>query len=160
MSRSFQSPSLAVLLAACAACAAVTPLIAEAASTASSASSTASTSVGSVSDSIQGSSRGSSKATGVAAGPYRVIEVAALPDRPGTLHVALQPLDDSNGAEAFALLLPQAAADEARLAQGDVVNARTRPYGTEFARQDDGRAFFLVLADHWHRELRSNAVAL
>jgi hypothetical protein len=86
--------------------------------------------------------------------------VAALVGRPDTLRIALQPLEAAPGAEAFALLLPQAAAEQARLAQGDVVNARTRPYGTEFSRQDDGRAFFLVLADDWARELRSNAVTL
>ncbi|NRF66918.1 hypothetical protein HLB44_07980 [Aquincola sp. S2] len=131
-----------------------------ASSTASSTSSAASNLVGSLSGSIRQSSQSSSKGTGVAAGPYRVIEVAALPEQPGTVRIALKPVAGPADDEGFSLLLPQATADAARIGTGDVIDARTRPYGIEFARRDDGRAFFLVLADDWFRELRSNAVAL
>ena len=48
-------------------------------------------------------------------------------------------------------------------AVGDIVHARNRPYGLEFARFNDEKtreAFFLVLADDWHKELDSRRVSL
>lgn len=132
-----------------------------AAQAASSASSTASlgssASVGSVSGSIETSSEGSSKGNKVAAGPHRVIEVAAVAERPGVLRVRLQPL--AGGAD-FALNLPQATAELARLVAGDTVDVRTRDYGLQFARADTQQAFFLVLHDTAWRELQSRPVSL
>ena len=46
------------------------------------------------------------------------------------------------------------------MAAGQIVAARQRPYGVEFAKGDTGKAFFLVLHDAWYRELQSNAVVL
>ncbi len=63
----------------------------------------------------------------------------------------------------FVLYLPQALAEQARLAEGGIVTARQRPYGTEFAYASGGnerQAFYLVLADDWYRELQSRAVQL
>jgi len=78
-------------------------------SAASSASDSITTSVGSVSGSIQRSSNSSSNATPVAAGDYKIIEVAAVPEQPGTVRLTLQGRSDSNAEVGFALLLPQAA---------------------------------------------------
>jgi hypothetical protein len=142
---------LALLLSA-AACLVMTVPAGAASSAASSASDSVATSVGSLSNSVQASS-GSSSKTGVAQGDYRVIEVAAAPDRPGQVRLRLEPL--TAGAEAFALYLPQAVAAEARLAVGDTVAARTRPYGVEFSQGEPRRAFFLALADEWLRELQT-----
>ena len=49
---------------------------------------------------------------------------------------------------------------EGRLAPGDIVTARQRPYGVEFASGATQQAFFLVLNDDWYRELQTNAVVL
>lgn len=128
-----------------------------AAGSASSASSQGgSASVGSSSTSIEQSSQSSSRDNRVAEGRYRVEAVAAVAGQPGTVRLALAPLD---GGEAFALLLPEAAYEVSRLGVGDAVRAAARPYGTEFARADTGTAFFLVLDDDATRDLRTRPVA-
>jgi hypothetical protein len=127
---------------------------------ASSASEGASASVGSVSNSFETSSDSSSKKDKVAAGDYKVIDMAAMPERPGTLRLKLQPVADASEDSAFYLYLPEQALAQSPVAVGQTVAARTRPYGVEFAKADTGRAFFLVLHDDWYRELQSNAVTL
>ncbi|HET7795400.1 MAG TPA: hypothetical protein VFL64_18590 [Rhizobacter sp.] len=150
----FRSAALALALAAAG-------LSAHAASSASSASSEGSSaSSGSVSDSIEGSSNSSSKKDKVAAGDYKVIEVAEVAERPGVLRMTLQPVAEGTDAERFNLYLPAAALAQAPVVAGQIVSARTRPYGYEFAQADTGRPFYLVLHDAWVRELQSNAVAL
>lgn len=129
-----------------------------ASSAASSASDSLSTSVGSVSDSFRGSSESSNQPNRTADGDYRVVDVAAVDDRPGMLQLTLQPA--AGEGEAFALVLPQKAAEAGGVAAGQVVRAQNRPYGVEFARADTQQAFFLVLEDGWYRELASNPVTL
>lgn len=137
---------------------------AHAESVASSASSAGSASVGSLSDSLQGSSRSSSGTTATAQGDYRVIDVAAAPGRPALVRLTLQavaPQDDRlNG---FTLDLPAQALGERALTVGDLVRATPRPYGIEFARANgatEREPFFLALADEWHRGLETRAVSL
>jgi hypothetical protein len=132
-------------------------------SLASSASSAASQSVGSVSTSFGKSSDSSSKTTTAAAGDYRIVALAAVPDRPGMLRARLQALAADNAEPEFYLYLPQTVAELAGLAEGGIVSARQRPYGTEFTHVSGGaerQAFFLVLADDWYRELQSKVVEL
>lgn len=148
---------LAVLAALC--LAGVQPVRADS-SLASSASDSASSTVGSLSNSVRNSSNSSSTTTPVADGDYRIDEVAVLLDRPGTLRLKLQPLADGGDAQALFLILPQPTVDHGRLAVGQVVTARQRPYGVEFAARDDGQTFFLALHDDWLRELSAHAVAL
>lgn len=123
-------------------------------SLASSASSGASASVGSLSDSLHGSSDSSSP-NRVADGDYRVIDVAAIDAQPGLMRVTLAPAAAADGAQTLTLDLPQPVAQASRLVPGAIVAARTRPYGVEFANGQPQRPFFLVLADEWYRELRS-----
>jgi hypothetical protein len=143
-------------------CASAMPALA--ASTASSASSDSSTtSVGSVSTSFGTSSDSSSKTVTAANGDYEIVDLAAANDRPGTVRVKLQALAERSADGEFYLYLPQAVAEQARLAQGGLVTARPRPYGTEFAYGAAGeakQAFFLVLADDWYRELQTKPVQL
>jgi hypothetical protein len=136
-----------------------------ASSAASSASEGLSTSVGSASTSIQKSSNSSSKATGVAAGRYRITDVALADGQPDHWRVTLRgvPADaagEGAAGDELVLLLPRQAAERGRLARGEDVVARARPYGVEFGRADGGEAFFLVLHDEWHRELPSRPVTL
>jgi hypothetical protein len=142
---------------------------AHAASSASSeVSGSVSTSVGSLSDSVRKSSDSSSKGKDVAAGDYRLIEVAAADDRPGLLRLKLQALAGSEGAQGaqgagdFDLLLPQEAVQRAQLVAGAQISARQRPYGVEFSAGAgaDHKAFFLVMQDDWYRELNSRPVTL
>jgi hypothetical protein len=134
---------------------------------ASSASSAASDSVtaslGSVSGSLGTSSNSSSKTVTAADGDYKIIDVAAAPDRPGIVRLKLQALAEDRADGEFFLYLPQAVVDRTRLDQGGIVTARQRPYGTEFAYGAEGnarQAFFLVLSDEWYRELQTSAVQL
>jgi len=153
-------PFLAALVLV--ACASAMPALA--ASTASSASSDSSTtSVGSVSTSFGTSSDSSSKTVTAANGDYKIIDLAAPADRPGTVRVKLQAMAERSADGEFYLYLPQAVAEQARLAQDGIVTARPRPYGTEFAYgagDEAKQAFFLVLADDWYRELQTKPVQL
>lgn len=135
-----------------------------AAGSASSASSTGSSassaSIGSLSTSIENSSKSSSRGTEVAAGEYRVLEIAAAPGRPDDLRLRLEAVAGSGADGEFFLVVPRATlAPHGELA-GQVVSARARPYGVEFAHGVPRRAFFLVLDDAWYRELRTTPVTL
>jgi hypothetical protein len=128
---------------------------------ASSASSAGSASSASASDSIGDSSGASSPNRQAFNGDYRVIDVADLAARPGMLQLRLQATQGE--AHEFTLKLPRDALGDGGIAVGDLVHARTRPYGVEFARTDAAHkreAFFLVLADHWHKELDTRPVTL
>jgi hypothetical protein len=131
-----------------------------ASSAASSASDSLSTSVGSISGSIQKSSDSSSKANDVAEGDYKIIDVAAVSERPGIVRMKLQALVDQVADREFFLYLPQKAFDQGNLGNGRIVTVRKRSYGGEFANRDTRQVFFLVLTDDWYRELQANAVVL
>jgi hypothetical protein len=129
-----------------------------ASSTSSAVSDSSTTSVGSVSGSLGNSSNSSSKTTTAAEGDYKIIDIAAAPERPGMIRMTLQATGGRGADGEFLLYLPQAVAERTRLAQGGVVTARARPYGTEFAH--GATPFFLVLSDAWYRELQTTAVQL
>ncbi len=136
-------------------------LTAQAASaSASSASEGSSASVGSVSTSLRKSSDGSSKATGLAQGDYRIVEVAAVAGQPDQLRLTLQAVADPGEGGRVWLDLPQQTAAQHALAAGQVVNAAYRPYGIAFAKAGTHETFFLVLEDDWYRELPSRPVTL
>lgn len=141
--------------------AASTPCLAT--SLGSSASDAGSASSGSASDSLTSSSNSSADETTVAAGDYRVINVAAVAERPGMLRVKLQATAQPGERHEFWLTLPAQALAQRMLAAGDIVTASPRPYGVAFAHADgtDAREpFFLVLADDWHKELNPRAIQL
>ena len=129
-------------------------------SSASSASDSVSDSVGSLSDSLKNSSNSSSGDHRMAAGDYRVIDVAQAAGRPGMMQARLQAI---TGKDEFTLVLPRAAAERGALVPGQIVTAEQRPYGMEFAAAAHGQpqaAFFLVLNDDWQRELPAKPVVL
>jgi hypothetical protein len=131
---------------------------------ASSASEAGSSAVGSLSDSFEKSSDSSSKKDKTAAGDYKLIDVAEVQERPGMLRLTLQPVEpataEAKAADNLILYVPARVMAQNPLTAGQVVSAKPREYGVEFARADTGRAFFLVLHDEWYRELQSNAVTL
>ncbi len=132
---------------------AVAPAAALAESIASSAASSASITASAASESL-GASSNSARSVGntARAGDYRIEAVTAA-DAAGKVQLSLEPLAATTDGRGFVLTLPQAALDAQRVARGDTVRVRERAYGFEFARADTGEAFFLVLADAWHREL-------
>ena len=138
--------------------AAAESLFTSASSAASSASSAGSASLRGSSDSIQNSSDSSRNENQVAEGDYRIMAVETIAARPGMLRLTMEPLE-ARAAGGFALILPGHAFDARGIAAGDVVSARHRPYGVEFARRDTRQAFFLVLADAWHRDLETRVIA-
>lgn len=146
----------AILAAAIAACA----LPVQAASTAaSSASSAGSASSGSVSDSIGASSNSSGGDKRVAAGQYRVIDIAAAPGKPDTVRMTLHAAAAGATGE-FTLDVPNRALAQRALGKGELVQVNAREYGYEFAHADSKQAFFLALEDNWYRELGSRKVAI
>jgi hypothetical protein len=124
----------------------------------SSASSAGSASSGSISDSLNGSSN-SSKGDNrrVENGEYRIIQIAATPDRAGRTRVTMQA---DNPQQRVVLDLPQATFDKQQLAVGDAMYAQNRVYGIEFGRGDTHQPFYLVLADEWYGELASRPVGI
>lgn len=131
----------------------------------SSASSAGSASSGSVSDSFGASSNSSNRDRKVADGNYRILQIAQAPNRAGIARITLQAdqpgqPDQAQQSQQLVLDLPQATFDQQQLAQGDLVQARNRVYGVEFARADTRAAFYLVLADEWYGELASRPVSL
>lgn len=146
--------ALALALAA-AAC----TLPAHADSVASSASSAGSASSGSISDSIGGSSNSSKGDRRVAAGQYRVIDVAQAPARAGTTRVTLRAVAGGPATE-FWVDVPDRALAERRVDKGAVVQVNERVYGYEFAYGDTNKPFFLALQDEWYRELSSRKVTI
>ena len=145
--------STSILLAAACVPAVAGSLVGSSAAGGSSASSAASDSVGTSSDS-------STRAVANLDGPYRIVDVAPVPERPGTVRVTLRALAASEQDETALLYLPQQTFERAGLAPGGTITAQQRPYGVEFAHADTRRAFFLLLTDGVQRELRSNPVSL
>ncbi|ROH76585.1 DUF2145 domain-containing protein [Lonsdalea populi] len=120
------------------------------ASSASSASSAESASRGSVSDSLSGSNDSSEDDEKTSGGNYQIFNVGDTPNRTGCRRVTLQ---GNNTRRNLVLDLPLAVFDKQGLEAGDAMLAQQRVYGLEFAHGDTRKAFYLVLADHWHDDL-------
>lgn len=128
----------------------------------SSASSAGSASSASISDSISdsfGSSSNSGEEKRVAAGEYRVINVAQAPAKPDATRMTLR-ATAAGPIREFYLDVPNRALAERRVNAGELVRVNERVYGYEFAHADDQRPFFLALQDDWYRELGSHKVAI
>jgi hypothetical protein len=151
MARPLTRLALAAALAACAAAPALAGT-----SASSAVSDSLSTSIGTSSDSVRGSSRASSGQPPVAAGDYKVIEVAAVAERPGRVALVMQ----SAGGESVTLEVPQQTLAKTPVVAGQTLTVRERPYGVEFVLAPTQQVFFLVLDDAWHRELESRPVVL
>lgn len=124
----------------------------------SSASSAASTSVGSSSTSLETSSNSSTGKKQVAQGPYTLIDVVAVADKPDLLRLRLQGNAAAQTPEFF-LLVPRLVVQRAQLTAGQTVQAEQRAYGMAFSAVGTG-PFFLVLDDTVHRELESRPVTI
>lgn len=135
-------------------------LPAHADSVASSASSAGSASSASISDSIGGSSNSSNRDKRVAAGQYRVIDVARAPAKADTTRMTLRAAGEQAGAQAFYLDVPDRALAQRAVNPGELVQVTERVYGYEFGYADTQRPFFLALQNDWYRELGSHPVTI
>lgn len=122
--------------------------------------SSASVAASSASESSETSSDSSKKLFAELEGPYRVADVAPVPERPEVLRLTLRPMGAPEGAADVRLLVPRRAVEQGRVAPGGEVVASRRDYGVELARADTREAFLLVLDAAWQRELRPVPVAL
>jgi hypothetical protein len=158
----FTTLSRAACLALFAACVLPALPVQAASTAASSASSAGSASSGSVSDSIGASSNSSGDDRRVAAGEYRVIDVAAAPGKPDTTRMTLHAAGAGAAQKTreFTLDVPNRALAQRAVAKGELVQVNAREYGYEFAHADNRQAFFLALEDNWYRELGSQKVAI
>jgi hypothetical protein len=121
------------------------------------------TSVGSLSDSVTRSSNSSSQGGRVAGGQYKLLEVALATDQPGIVRLKIQAVaaaQGASGAGELVLSLPLAAFEKSGLFAGDLIAARERAYGVEFANDKTQLPFFLALNDDTYRELASIPVVL
>jgi len=128
----------------------------------SSASSAGSASSASISDSISdsvGSSSNSGDEKRVAAGEYRVIDVARAPAKADATRMTLR-ATAAGATREFYLDVPNRALAERHVAKGELVQVSERSYGYEFAHADTRRSFFLALQDDWYRELGSRKVTI
>jgi hypothetical protein len=139
---------------------AAAPARASGSSASSASSDAASASVGSLSTSFETSSKSSTGDKEVAAGDYRLIEVAESTTRPDAVRLKLEAVPGTGATGEFFLHVPRVTAERHAVAAGQVVSARTRPYGVEFALGAPRQAFFLLVDDAWHRELRTTVVTL
>lgn len=155
-----QSTPLAFAAVALIGLLAVTPSWASGSSASSASSEAGSASVGSLSTSLQTSSNSSTGGKDVAAGEYRLIEVADSGARPDALRLKLQAVPGTGAAGEFFLHVPRAAVERHGVVTGQVVTARERPYGVEFALGTPRQAFFLLMDDAWYRELRTTVVRI
>lgn len=127
----------------------------------SSVSDSVSESVGSVSASIRTSSESVSGDTKTARGPYEVMDVQPVAERPGSMRLALRALQE--GAQDIELTLPQQALERGHIVVGSVIEAQPREFGITFAARDasgQARPFFLVVHDERYREFATQRVIL
>lgn len=127
----------------------------------SSISDSVSESVGSVSASIRTSSESMSGDDKTAQGPYEVMDIQPVAERPGSVRLTLRALQE--GAQDIELTLPQLAMERGGIAVGSVIEAQPREFGISFAARDvtgQTRPFFLVVHDERYREFATQRVTL
>jgi hypothetical protein len=111
--------------------------------------------VGSVSTSLQNSS----KAIGnIAEGDYKVVAVAQA-DQPGKTQLTLVPLAATNATEPFNLFVAQADVKRGGVEVGQIVHAQKQAYGLAFARADQQQPFALLLDQAWKSEVQPKVVS-
>lgn len=118
-------------------------------------------SVGSVSASIRTSSESVSGDTKTARGPYEVMDVQPVAERPGSVRLTLRALEE--GAQDLELTLPQQALASGQVVVGSVIEAQPREFGISFAARDatgQTQPFFLVVHDERYREFATQRVTL
>lgn len=111
--------------------------------------------VGSVSTSLENSS----KAVGnVAEGDYKVVAVAQA-NQPGKTQLTLVPVAAANPTGPFNLYVAQADVKRGGVEVGQIVHAQQQAYGLAFARADNKEPFALLLDQSWKSEVQPKVVS-
>jgi len=113
----------------------------------SSAASLASKSIGSLSDSVGKSSESSSGETQIQAGPYQVLALTPVLERPGRVRLSLQGLAPLDAQQTLWLELPAELVAAQHLQAGESLRLSPRSYGLAVARSGAAEPFFLALRD-------------
>ncbi len=111
--------------------------------------------VGSISTSLQNSS----KAIGnIAEGDYKVVAVAQA-EQAGKTQLTLVPVAAANNTEPFNLFVAQADVKHSGVETGQIVHAQKQAYGLVFARADNQQPFALLLDQAWKSEVQPKVVS-
>jgi hypothetical protein len=105
------------------------------------------------------SSNSSNRDKRVAAGDYKVIDVAQAPTKADTTRLTLRPASGTTTQD-FTLDVPNRALAARAIDAGAMIHVNERVYGYEFAYADTRQPFFLALQDGWYRELGSRQVTI
>lgn len=111
--------------------------------------------VGSISTSLQNSSKAIGK---IAEGDYKVVAVAQA-NQPGKTQLTLVPLAAANATEPFNLFVAQADVKRAGVETGQIVHAQKQAYGLAFARADNQQPFALLLDQAWQSDVQPKVVS-
>jgi len=109
--------------------------------------------VGSISTSLQNSSKAIGK---IAEGDYKVVAVAQA-NQPGKTQLTLVPL--AAATEPFNLFVAQADVKRAGVEAGQIVHAQKQAYGLAFARADNKQPFALLLDQTWQSDVQPKVVS-
>ncbi len=132
-------------------------LFGSASSAGMSAASAGSASLRGSSTAISGSSGSASDTDNVAAGRYRLTDIALAPGQGDKLALSLEPLT-VNQTGVFQLTLPKTAIGNRRFARGDTIHVHRQAYGLAFTHQESDEPFFLVVKDAWELDLQTRVV--
>ena len=151
----FSKPLLALLLTA------LTSTIALAGSaSALSISDSISTSVGSLSDSVSGASTSTKDAVVFHEGDYRVVEIAQGEAPGDKLRLTLQAANAESAEGNLYLYVRETAVAAAGVTPGQLIAARTRPYGMAVYGEAAEAPFVLLLADAWRERIDARPISL
>ncbi|PXX46303.1 MULTISPECIES: hypothetical protein [Aquitalea] len=111
--------------------------------------------VGSISTSLQNSSKAVGK---IAEGDYKVVAVAQA-EQAGKTQLTLVPVAAANNTEPFNLFVAQADVKHSGVETGQIVHAQKQAYGLVFARADNQQPFALLLDQAWKSEVQPKVVS-
>lgn len=106
-----------------------------------------SASVGSLSNSVSGSSKGVAKVVNLNEGDYRVVEVADAHDATARVRLTLVPTDENRKDEGFYLFVRADQFAHADVRRDGIVSIKPRPYGVAVFDKGLPEPFALVLND-------------
>ena len=109
--------------------------------------------VGSISTSLQNSSKAVGK---IAEGDYKVVAVAQA-EQAGKTQLTLVPVAAANNTEH--LFVAQADVKRAGVEAGQIVHAQKQAYGLAFARADNKQPFALLLDQAWQSDVQPKVVS-
>lgn len=116
-------------------------------------------SVEGISNSVSTVSKSASKATNLAEGDYRVVEVAEMHDEAMRVRLALRPVEEGAGEGVYLYMRSEEFA-RSNVREGQLVSAKLRPYGVAIFGKGGAEPFALVLNEQMSPQIRPVPVTL